>query len=52
MGVMSIRIDDNKRKVLKVIASIDKSIIVKKIGRLSEKDVNEFKKLLVDFFNN
>lgn len=31
-------------------ATIDKSIIVKKIGRLSEKDMNEFKKLLVDFF--
>jgi len=31
-------------------ATIDKSIILKKIGRLSEKDVNEFKKLLINFF--
>ena len=31
-------------------ATVDKSIIVKKLGRLSEKDRNEFKKLLVDFF--
>lgn len=31
-------------------ATIDKSIIVKKLGRLSEKDVQEFSKLLIDFF--
>ena len=31
-------------------ATIDKSIIVKKIGKLSEKDVKRFKKLLIDFF--
>ena len=32
-------------------ATIDKSIIVKKIGRLFEKDVNEFKKILINFFS-
>jgi len=31
-------------------ATIDKPAILKKIGRLSEKDVNEFKKLLINFF--
>lgn len=31
-------------------ATIDKSIIIKKPGRLSEKDVEEFSKLLKDFF--
>ena len=31
-------------------ATIDKSIIIKKIGSLSEKDVKEFSKLLIDFF--
>jgi len=31
-------------------ATIDKSIIVKKIGKLSDKDKNEFKKILTDFF--
>lgn len=30
--------------------AIDKSIIIKKLGRLSEKDVQEFSKLLIDFF--
>lgn len=30
--------------------TIDKSIIVKKLGRLSEKDVNEFTKSLKEFF--
>lgn len=32
-------------------ATIDKSIIIKKIGRLKEKDIIEFKKLLIDFFS-
>ncbi len=31
-------------------ATIDKSIIIKKLGRLSEKDVKEFSKLLINFF--
>ena len=31
-------------------ATIDKSIILKKIGRLFENDINEFTKLLIDFF--
>lgn len=31
-------------------ATIDKSVIIKKLGRLSEKDAAEFSKLLVDFF--
>ena len=31
-------------------ATIDKSVILKKIGRLSEKDVNGFKKSLISFF--
>ena len=31
-------------------ATIDKSIIIKKIGKLSEKDKGEFNKLLIDFF--
>jgi hypothetical protein len=31
-------------------AAIDKSIIVKRLGRLSEKDVEGFVKLLIDFF--
>ena len=31
-------------------ATIDKSIIIKKLGRLSENDVKEFSKSLVDFF--
>ena len=31
-------------------ATIDKSIIIKKLGKLSEKDVKEFRKLLIDFF--
>jgi len=30
-------------------ATIDKSIIIKKLGRLSEKDVKEFRKLLINF---
>lgn len=33
-------------------ATIDKSIIDKKIGGLKEKDLLEFKKLLVNFFEN
>ena len=33
-------------------ATIDKSIIVKKIGKLIEKDKAEFTKLLIDFFTN
>ena len=33
-------------------ATIDKSIIEKKIGKLSEKDKDEFKKILIDFFTN
>jgi len=31
-------------------ATIDKSIVVKKIGKLGEKDLEEFKRLLIDFF--
>ncbi|MEA3359083.1 MAG: type II toxin-antitoxin system PemK/MazF family toxin [Thermodesulfobacteriota bacterium] len=31
-------------------ATIDKSIIRKKLGRLSENDVKEFSNLLIDFF--
>ncbi|NIR51113.1 type II toxin-antitoxin system PemK/MazF family toxin [candidate division KSB1 bacterium] len=31
-------------------ATIDKSIIIKKLGRLSEKDVKELSKLLIDRF--
>jgi len=31
-------------------ATIDKSIVIKKPGRLSEKDREEFRKLLIDFF--
>lgn len=31
-------------------ATINKSIIIKKFGRLSKNDVNEFSRLLVDFF--
>lgn len=31
-------------------ATIDKSIIIKKLGRLIENDVKEFSKLLIDFF--
>ncbi|MFQ5824915.1 MAG: type II toxin-antitoxin system PemK/MazF family toxin [bacterium] len=31
-------------------ATIDKSIIIKKLGRLNENDVKEFSKLLIDFF--
>lgn len=31
-------------------ATIDKSIIVKRLGRLSEKDQNNFKELLINFF--
>ena len=31
-------------------ATIDKSIIIKKLGRLSENDVKEFGELLIDFF--
>lgn len=33
-------------------ATIDRSIVIKKIGELSKKDINEFKKLLIDFFIN
>ena len=32
-------------------ATINKSIIIKKIGKLSVKDINKFNKLLIDFFN-
>ena len=31
-------------------ATIDQSIIIKKLGRLREKDIDEFRKLLIDFF--
>jgi len=31
-------------------ATIDKSLVIKKIGRLFEKDTYEFKKILIDFF--
>ena len=31
-------------------ATIDKSIIIKKLGRLSENDVKAFSKLLINFF--
>ncbi len=31
-------------------ATIDKSIIKKKLGRLSEKDITEFKRELLAFF--
>ena len=31
-------------------ATIDKSIIIKKLGTLMEKDANEFSKLLIKFF--
>ncbi len=31
-------------------ATVDKSIIIKKLGRLTEYDVNEFSKVLIDFF--
>jgi len=33
-------------------ATIDKSIIKRKLGRLSEKDIKEFKKKLLAFFEN
>lgn len=33
-------------------ATIDKSIVVKKIGKLGEKDIHQFKKALIDFFTN
>lgn len=33
-------------------ATVDKSIILKKLGKLSEKDVIEFKRILVDFFSS
>ncbi|MCD4692337.1 MAG: type II toxin-antitoxin system PemK/MazF family toxin [Calditrichales bacterium] len=32
-------------------ATIDKSIVVKKIGRLSEFDISEFHKKIINFFN-
>ena len=32
-------------------ATIDKSIIIKKMGSLKKKDIIEFKKLLIDFFS-
>jgi len=32
-------------------STVDKSIILKKLGRLNEKDVIEFKKLLINFFS-
>ena len=31
-------------------ATIDKSIILKKLGKLTDKDAEEFNKLLIDFF--
>lgn len=31
-------------------ATIDKSIIIKKLGRLTETDVKEFSEILIDFF--
>ncbi len=31
-------------------ATIDKTMIIKKIGKLTQKDSTEFKKLLIDFF--
>ena len=31
-------------------ATIDKSIVAKKIGKLGEKDIQHFKKSLIDFF--
>ena len=31
-------------------ATVDKSIIIKKLGKLCENDVNAFGKLLIDFF--
>ncbi len=40
-----------KPSILRVkFATIDKSIIIKKLGRLSENDVKEFSKLIIDFF--
>jgi mRNA interferase MazF len=33
-----------------IFATIDNSIIIKKLGRLSENDVKEFSELLVNFF--
>ena len=40
MGVMSIRIDDNKRKVLKVIASIEGKTMGGIVAELIEEYVN------------
>lgn len=31
-------------------ATINKAIIIKKLGKLAEKDIEEFKKLLIQFF--
>ena len=32
-------------------ATVDKSIVLKKLGKLTEKDMIEFKRLLIDFFS-
>ena len=32
-------------------ATIDKSIIIKKLGRLSEKDIKNYRELLIQFFS-
>jgi len=46
MGVMSVRIDDNKRKLLKVIASIEGKTIGAVISELVDEYISNNKKRL------
>ena len=47
MSVMSVRIDDNKRKALKIIASIEGKSMGSIITELIEKYIDEKKEVLI-----
>ena len=52
MSVISIRIDDNKRKLLKVIASIEGRSMTSLVGELLDEYIDRKKNILSDYRQN
>ena len=52
MSVMSVRIDDNKRKALKIIASVEGKSMGGIVSELIEQYINEKKDVLINLSEN
>ena len=52
MGVMTVRIDDKKRKLLKIISSIEGKPMGRIVGELIEEYINKNKEKLLSISND